>query len=83
VHSTRAFSTPYFSFFHRCSVDGVRVTAPAQLDQLKNTTPEQRPKTQTEFMKLKLDLTPDQPRKVTHTVVKWVKRLKVEFIGDR
>ena len=80
MHSTRAFHP---LFFILPSLLGCCLTAPAQLDKLKNKTPEQRPKTQMEFMKLKLGLTPDQPRKVMHTVVKWVKRPKVEFIGDR
>jgi hypothetical protein len=81
VHSTRAFSTPpvfHSSIAARLLRYRSGATRPAQ-----EYDPEQRPKTQTEFMKLKLGLTPDQPRKVTHTVVKWVKRPKVEFIGDR
>jgi Spy/CpxP family protein refolding chaperone len=36
------------------------LTAAAQIDELKNTTPEQRAKAQTAYMKGKLDLTPAQ-----------------------
>jgi hypothetical protein len=59
-------------FFILPSLLGCCLTAPAQLDKLKNKIPEQRPKTQTEFMKLKLGL-----NLTSHA------RPKVEFIGDR
>jgi hypothetical protein len=49
--------------------------ASAQLDKLKNTTPEQRATVQTDLMKLKLGLTPEQTRKVVDINLKYAKRM--------
>jgi hypothetical protein len=47
--------------------------AQSQLDELKKTTPEQRAAAQTEMMKAKLALTPDQTPKIAALNLKYAK----------
>ena len=47
----------------------------AQGDKLRNTTPEERAQSQTDFMKSKLALTPDQATKVSDINLKYAKRM--------
>jgi len=44
------------------------------LDELKHTTPQQRAEVQTEFMKEKLDLTPEQAEKVATLNLEYAKK---------
>jgi LTXXQ motif family protein len=48
----------------------------AQLDQLKNTTPEQRAKIQTDMMKTKLTLTPEQTSAIGAINEKYAKQME-------
>src|SRR5262245_15711129 len=48
----------------------------AQLDQLKNTTPEQRAKLQTDLMKSKLGLTPEQTATIGAINEKYAQRME-------
>ena len=54
----------------------------AQLDKLKNTTPEERAKAQTELMKSKLDLTADQLPKVADLNLKYAQKMEPILKGD-
>jgi hypothetical protein len=47
----------------------------AQGDKLRDTTPEERAQYQTDFMKSKLGLTPDQTTKVSDINLKYAKRM--------
>jgi hypothetical protein len=48
----------------------------AQLDQLKNTTPEQRAQIQTDLMKAKLALTPEQTSAIAAINEKYAKQME-------
>ena len=54
----------------------------AQLDELKNTTPEERASLQTELMKSKLALTPEQTRAVTDLNLKYANRMEPIIKGS-
>lgn len=58
------------------------LTAAAQLDELKNTTPEQRAKAQTAYMKGKLDLTPAQLTQVEAMNRKYADRMEPIIKGE-
>jgi hypothetical protein len=51
------------------------VTVSAQLEELKNTTPEQRAKALTEMMKTKIGLTPEQTGKVAELNLTYAKKM--------
>jgi len=51
------------------------LVASAQLDELKNTTPEQRAKALTEIMKAKVGLTPEQTGKVMDLNLEYAKKM--------
>ena len=51
------------------------LAASAQLDELKNTTPEQRAKALTEMMKTKIGLTPEQTGKVAELNLTYAKKI--------
>ncbi len=51
------------------------LVASAQLDELKNTTPEQRAKALTEIMKTKVGLTPEQTGKVMDLNLEYAKKM--------
>ena len=51
------------------------LTASAQLDKLKDTTPEERAKAQTVFMKSKLDLTNEQMPKVADINLRYAQKM--------
>ena len=57
-------------------------TAFAQGDKLRNTTPAERAGMQTEFMKSKLDLTPDQTRAVTDLNLKYATKMEPVIKGS-
>lgn len=57
-------------------------TAWAQLAKLKNTTPEQRAKALTEFMKSKLSLTTDQLPKVADLNLKYARKMEPVIKGS-
>jgi len=54
----------------------------AQMDKLRNTTPAERAGMQTEFMKSKLDLTPDQTRAVTDLNLKYATKMEPVIKGS-
>ena len=54
----------------------------AQLDELKNTTPEERASLQTELMKSKLALTPEQTQVVTDLNLKYANRMEPIIKGS-
>ena len=54
----------------------------AQLDELKNTTPEERASLQTELMKSKLALTPEQTRAVADLNLKYANRMEPIIKGS-
>src|SRR5262245_19509643 len=54
----------------------------AQMDKLKNTTPAERAGLQTEFMKSKLALTPDQTKTVTALNLKYANRMEPVLKGS-
>ena len=56
--------------------------AAAQLDKLRNTTPAERAGMQTDFMQSKLDLTPDQKRKVTDLNLKYANKMEPVIKGS-
>ena len=58
------------------------ITASAQLDKLKNTTPQERAKAQTIFMKSKLDLTEAQLPKVEALNLKYAEKLDPVIKGS-
>jgi len=58
------------------------ITASAQLDKLKNTTPQERAKAQTLFMKSKLDLTEAQLPKVEALNLKYAEKLDPVIKGS-
>jgi len=49
--------------------------AQSQMDKLKNTTPEERATAQTEMMKTKLSLTPEQTPKIADINLKYAKEM--------
>lgn len=51
------------------------LVASAQLDELKNTTPEQRAKALTEIIKTKVGLTPEQTGKVMDLNLEYAKKM--------
>ena len=57
-------------------------TVSAQFARLKNTTPEQRAKLQTELMKAKLDLTPDQDGKIAALNLKYAQKMEPVIKSD-
>lgn len=56
--------------------------APAQLDQLQNTTPEQRAKALTEIMKAKLGLNPEQTEKMAALNLKYAQQMDPVIKGS-
>jgi len=56
--------------------------ASAQLEKLKNTTPEERAKAQTAMMKTKLELTPEQTAKVAAINEKYAQKMEPILKGD-
>ncbi len=52
------------------------VTAHAQMEELKNTTPEQRAKLETAFMKFKLQLSPEQVQQVGAINFKYAQQME-------
>jgi hypothetical protein len=58
------------------------IVARGQLESLKNTTPEERAKIQTDLMKSKLDLTPDQVPKVSDINLKYAKKMEPIIKGS-
>ena len=58
------------------------LSASAQLDTLRDTTPEQRAKAQTELMKVKLDLKADQTPKVADLNLKYAKKMQPVIDGS-
>jgi hypothetical protein len=56
--------------------------ARAQLDQLENTTPEQRAKALTEIMKTKLALGPDQATKIAALNLKYAQQMEPVIKGS-
>lgn len=56
--------------------------ASAQMDKLRNTTPAERAGMQTDFMKSKLDLTPDQARQVGDLNLKYATRMEPVIKGS-
>jgi len=54
----------------------------AQMDQLKNTTPEQRAKLQTDLMKSKLALTPEQTATIGAMNEKYAQRMEPIIKGS-
>jgi hypothetical protein len=58
------------------------VGAFAQLEKLKGTTPEQRAAIETEFMRAKLSLTPDQTRAVADLNLKYAKLMDPVIKGS-
>jgi hypothetical protein len=58
------------------------ITASAQLDKLKNTTPQERAKAQTMFMRSKLDLTEAQLPKVEALNLKYAEKLDPVIKGS-
>jgi hypothetical protein len=58
------------------------LSAPAQLDKLKDTTPEQRAKAQTDLMKAKLSLTSGQAGKVADLNLKYAKKMEPVIKGS-
>jgi hypothetical protein len=56
--------------------------AAAQVGHLKDTTPEQRAKVQTDLMKAKFALTPDQVTKVSDINLKYAKKLDPVIKGS-
>lgn len=57
-------------------------SARAQLDKLTSTTPEERAKAQTDLMKAKLDLTPDQIGKVAELNLKYATKMEPIIKGS-
>src|SRR5206468_8804187 len=58
------------------------LVASAQLDELKNTTPEQRAKALTEMMTSKLGLTPEQTGKVADLNLKYANKMEPLIKGS-
>jgi hypothetical protein len=58
------------------------LAASAQLDELKNTTPEQRAKALTEMMTTKLGLTPEQTGKVADLNLKYANTMEPLIKGS-
>ena len=56
--------------------------AAAQMDALKNTTPEERARIQDEMMKKKLDLTPDQQPKIASINLKYAQKMEPLLKGS-
>src|SRR5262249_32512204 len=56
--------------------------AQAQLEQLKNTTPDQRARIQTELMKSKLALTPEQTSTIAAINVKYAQQMEPIIKGS-
>jgi Spy/CpxP family protein refolding chaperone len=57
-------------------------SASAQLDKLKNTTPEERAEVQTAFMKSKLGLTADQTTKVADINLRYAQKMDPVIKGS-
>jgi hypothetical protein len=60
----------------------VAINAAAQLDELKNTTPEMRAKALTDLMKAKLGLTSEQESKVADLNLKYAKKMEPVIKGS-
>lgn len=61
---------------------GLASAGRAQLDELKDTTPQQRAKAQTAFMKAKLGLAPEQLPKVEAINFKYAEKMEPVIKGD-
>jgi hypothetical protein len=61
---------------------GASPGARAQFDKLKNTTPEQRAKLQTELMKAKLGLTPEEEAKIAALNLKYAQKMEPVIKGS-
>lgn len=58
------------------------VTVFAQMDELRNTTPAQRAKLQTAFMKMKLNLAPEQMKEVMNINLKYAQKMDPIMKGN-
>ena len=71
-----------FTFIIALSVIASAVFAQPGFKQMRNTTPEDRAKTQTEFMKEELNLGKDQAEKVDEINLKYAKQIQEIITGS-